>query len=106
MQKNSLCFRDTDRHFEADGVGRYKQARGEGREVPGATNCSAGIGFCKGHHAVCPPLLLTLTEVLTQGSKHPNLQTNPRGRRAGAAWRAHVDKVVQRGVVQPVQERG
>lgn len=98
----SVCSCDTDWHFKADGVGRYKQACGEGREVPGATNSSAGVGFFLGHHAICPPLLLTLTEVLTQGGKHPDLQANTHRLRAGAAGRAHVDKVVQSGVVQPV----
>lgn len=98
-----LC--DTDRHFKADGIGRYKQACCEGCEVPGATNSSAGFGFCQGHHTICPPLLLTLTEVLTQRGKHPDLQMNAHRVRAGAAGRAHVDKVIQSGVVRPVEHR-
>lgn len=95
-------FRDTDWQFEADGIGWYKQAGGKGCEVPGATNGSAGVGLCQGHHAVCTPLLLTLTEVLTQRGKHPNLQTNTHRLRGRVAGRAHVDKVVQSGVVRPV----
>lgn len=99
MCTKSVCFCDTDWCFEADGVGRYKQACSEGREVSGATDGSAGVGFCQGHHAICPPLLLTLIKVLTQRGKHPDLQMNTHRLRAGAAGRAHIDKVVQSGVV-------
>lgn len=94
-----FLFCDTDWHVKADGVGWYEQACSEGREVSGATNGSAGIGFCQGDHAICPPLLLALTEVLTQGGKHPDLQTNIHRLSAGAAGCTHVDKVVQSGVV-------
>lgn len=97
---------DTDRHFEADGIGWYKHACSEGCEVPGATNSPAGIGFCQGNHSVCPPLLLTLTEVLTQRGKHPDLKMDTHRLRARAAGRAHVYEVVQSGVVRPVWQRG
>lgn len=106
-QRMSVYLCDTDRHFKSDGVGWYKEACSKGCEVPGAANCSAGVGLCQRHHAICPPLLLALTEVLTQGRKHPDLQANKRRTRAGAAGGAHVDKVVQSGVIGPRrQHRG
>ena len=105
MCKKIVVFRDTDWQREADGVDRYKQTTGEGREVPGATHDCAGVGLCQGYHAIRTPLLLTLTEVLTQRDKHPDLQTDTNRPRGGAAGRAHVDKVVQSGVVRPVQHR-
>lgn len=98
-----VCYTDWD--CEADGIGRHKQARAESREVSGSANSSAGVGFCQGHHAVRPPLLLTLTEVLAQRGENPDLQTDASGPGAGSAGRAHVDKVVQRGVVRPARER-
>lgn len=70
--------------------------------MPGAANCSAKGGLCEGHHAICLPLLLGLTEVLTQGGKHPDLQVNTSKLSFRAAGRGHVDKVIQSGVVEPV----
>lgn len=90
---------DTDWYCEGDGVGWHKQACREGRQVSGAANGSAGVGFSQRHHAIGPPLLLTLAEVLTQRDKHPNLQLNSHRLRVGAAGRAHIDKVVQSGVI-------
>lgn len=97
----ALTKSSTDRHFEADGVGRDEQARSEGREVVGAAHGPAGVGLGQGDHPVGPPLLLALAEVLTQGGKHADLQTSGRRVRAGPAGRAHVDEVVQGGVVRP-----
>lgn len=94
-----VCGTDWDR--EADRIGRHKQARSESREVSGAANSSAGVCFCQGHHAICPPLLLTLTEVLAQRGENPDLQADASGAGARSAGRAHVDKIVQSGVVRP-----
>lgn len=63
--KMGVYLSDTDREFKADCICRYKESCSEGREVPGTANGSAGIGFCQGHHTICPPLLLALTKVLT-----------------------------------------
>lgn len=92
-------FCDTCRQFKADGVGWYKQTCSEGCEVSGAANGSAGIGFSQGHHAICSPLLLTFTKVLTQRGEHPDFQMNTHRLRAGTARRAHIDKIVQSGVI-------
>ena len=100
-----MCAAATDWNNEADGVGRHKQAGAESREVPGTANRSAGVGFGQGHHAVRPPLLLALTEVLAQRGENPDLQTNAGGPGEGPAGRAHVDEVVQRGVVRPAEDR-
>ena len=104
-QRASVISCDTDWHREADCVGWYKQACSEGGEVPCAANSSAGVSLCQGHHAISAPLLVTLTEVLTQGGKHPDLQADTHRPRAGAAGRTHVDEVVQCGVIEPVEHR-
>ena len=95
-----LC--DTDRHFKADGVTWHKQACSEGCEVFCATNCSAGVGLFQGHHAICPPLLFALTEVLTQRGEHPDLQMNTKRLSVRATGRTHVDEVVKGGVIGSV----
>lgn len=96
---------DTDRHFKADGVTRYKQTRSEGCEVLRAANRSARVGLCQGHHAVCTPLLFVLAEVLTQRGEHPDLQMNAKRLSVRTAGRAHVDEVVQSGVIGSEQRR-
>lgn len=105
ISQKLISVSPTDWDCEADGVAGHKQARAEGREVSGTAHSSAAVGLRQGHHAVRPPLLLALTEVLAQRGENPDLQTDAGGPGAGSAGRAHVDEVVQRGVVRAARDR-
>lgn len=72
--------------------------------MAGAADGAAGVGLGQRHHAVGAPLLLALAEVLAQRGEHAHLQPQRAGgglQGAPAAAGAHVDEVIQRGVVGP-----